>query len=238
MPRKVRKDRKEHRISQDTGIEEKYCGKCDTWKPLEAYGKHKGKWDKLYTCCKPCANKIANRSRRERMQTKEGREHLRAQGRKYGKKRQMNGKRNAYRNKRYKEDAAFRTKKNMSDRIRTCFSKHGVKKNAKTSEIMGCTPEFLNAHLEKYFQESMSWENRGKWHIDHVVPCIAFGGTLEEQKILHWYDNLRPMWATQNIIKSGKYKLEDKIALIERYNKVNNKKYMHQYLRDHYCSSQ
>ena len=77
----------------------------------------------------------------------------------------------------------------------------------------------------------MSWENREKWHIDHDVPCCAFGATIEEQKILHWYENLRPMLAKENISKSGTYKEEDKIALIERYNKANNTNYMDEYLK-------
>ena len=230
--------RKEHRISQDTGMEEKYCSCCDTWKPLEAYHKDKYKWDNLCACCKTCGNARAKKRQRELMQTEEGRERLRAQSRKAEKKRRMNGKRNAYKRaykkKRRKEDAAFRTKQIMRARIAQCFSKHGVKKNAKTSEIMGCTPEFLNAHLEKYFIGDMSWKNHGEWHIDHVVPCVAFGVSLEEQKILHWYDNLRPLWKDENLHKSGKFEKKDKIALIERYNKVNNTKYMQACLNKYY----
>ena len=226
--------RKEHRIRQDTGIKEKHCFKCDTWKPLEAYHKHKRKWDNLDACCKTCKSAKAKKYHRRVYATEEGRERIRAIGRKSDKKRQMNGKANAYQNKRYKEDAAFRTKQNMRHRIYECFSKHGVKKSAKTSEIMGCTPEFLNAHLEKYFIGNMSWKNRGEWHIDHVVPCCAFGVTLEEQKILHWYDNLRPLWKDDNLYKSGKYEKKDKIALIERYNKANSTKYMQECLNKYY----
>ena len=234
MPRKVRKDRKEHRISQDTGMEEKYCGKCNTWKPLKAYGKRKLSWDNLNACCRTCSNVKSKKRHREVYATEEGRERLRAIGRKSMKKRQTNGKCNSYHKKRYKEDHAYRTEKLVRRRILHCFSEHGVKKNAKTSEIMGCTPEFLNAHLEKYFIDDMSWKNRGEWHIDHVVPCCAFGVTLEEQKILHWYDNLRPMWKDDNLHKSGKFEKEDKIALIERYNKANNNNCMQEYLNDQY----
>ena len=226
MSRFIPNPRKEHRISQDTGTEEKHCSCCDTWKPLEAFSKNKLSWDNLQRVCKPCGNATNKKRRREQMQTKEGRERIRAQGRKSNKKRRMNGKRNAYRNKRYKEDHAFRTKRNMRALISHCYNKDGVKKNANTSEIMGCTPEFLNAHLEKYFIGDMSWKNRGEWHIDHVVPCCAFGVTLEEQKILHWYDNLRPLWRTDNLHKSGKFNVEDKIALIERYNKANSTSYL------------
>mgnify|MGYP001371070413 CR=1 FL=1 len=226
MPRYTRK---EHRFNQ--GIEEKHCSKCDTWQPLKAYSKNKLKWDNLGSWCRTCSNARGITWNRERYATEEGRERLRAIGRKSMKKRRMNGKLRAYQNKKYKEDLTFRTKHNMRRRILRCFTKHGVKKTANTSEIMGCTPEFLNAHLEKYFTDEMSWENREKWHIDHDVPCCAFGATIEEQKILHWYENLRPMLAKENISKSGTYKEEDKIALIERYNKANNTNYMDEYLK-------
>ncbi len=224
--------RKEHRFNQ--GIKEKYCSKCDTWQPLKAYHKNKKAWDNLRSRCRTCSNARGITWFRERYATEEGRERIRAQSRKSMKKRRSNGKVNAYDKKRYKEDPVFRTKKIMRNRINGCFNKHGVKKLANTSEIMGCTPEFLNAHVEKYFTDDMSWQNRNEWHIDHVVPCCAFGVTIEEQKILHWYDNLRPMLAKDNLCKNGTYKEVEKIALIERYNEANNKSYMHEYLRDYY----
>ena len=182
--------KKEHRIRQDTGMEEKHCGECDTWKPLGEYHKDKKQWDNLKSNCKTCSNARSKKRHRELYATEEGREYQRAHNRRSFKKRKMNGKARAYHKayykKRYKEDSAFRTKKIIRHRIYECFKKVGAKKNAKTKEIMGCTPEFLNAHLEKYFVDGMSWENYGKWHIDHVVPCVAFGVSLEEQKILHW----------------------------------------------------
>ena len=216
--------RKKHRFNE--GIEEKHCGGCDTWQTLKAYGKYKRTWDNLKALCKTCCNAKAKKRHRELYQTEEGRERRRAQTRKSHKKRRLNGKHNAYERKRNKEDPVYRTKHIMRCRIWHCFNKYGVKKTAKTSELMGCSAEFLNAHLEKYFTDDMSWENRGEWHIDHVVPCCAFGATIEEQKILHWYDNLRPMLAKDNLIKNGTYKKEDKINLIKRYNKANNTNYL------------
>ena len=29
-------------------------------------------------------------------------------------------------------------------------------------------------HLEKQFTKGMTWENHGKWHIDHVIPDSHF----------------------------------------------------------------
>ncbi len=52
----------------------------------------------------------------------------------------------------------------------------------------------------------MSWENygkgKGKWNIDHEIPCRSFDLTKEEEqyKCFHW-SNLQPLWEQDN---SGK----------------------------------
>ena len=38
-------------------VENKHCGICNKWKPLDKFAKHKRKWDKLQSNCKTCANK-------------------------------------------------------------------------------------------------------------------------------------------------------------------------------------
>lgn len=55
----------------------------------------------------------------------------------------------------------------------------------------------------------MTWENygrgKGKWHIDHVVPCSAFDLTKPaEVRKCFALSNLQPMWGRQNIQKSDK----------------------------------
>ena len=50
---------------------------------------------------------------------------------------------------------------------------------------------------------NMSWENREKWHIDHIVP-LSFGQNESELMMLNHYSNLRPMWIKDNILKSNK----------------------------------
>jgi len=58
----------------------------------------------------------------------------------------------------------------------------------------------------------MSWENRGKWHIDHIVP-VSSAKTEQDIIKLNHYTNLRPMWASDNIKKSNKMPSEQ-LALI------------------------
>lgn len=48
----------------------------------------------------------------------------------------------------------------------------------------------------------MSWDNRSKWHVDHIIP-ISLAQNKEEVILLSHYLNLRPMWAKDNIVKSN-----------------------------------
>ena len=71
---------------------------------------------------------------------------------------------------------------------------------------LGCSVDCLKLHLEKQFVSEMTWDNYGKWHIDHIIPLSLFN--LQDKndflKANH-YSNLQPMWAKDNIIKGNKY---------------------------------
>lgn len=67
--------------------------------------------------------------------------------------------------------------------------------------------------IEFQFDEKMCWENQGTyWDIDHVIPCIEFNLTIEDniKKCFHW-TNLRPLEKTENNKKNSKH-LDDVIA--------------------------
>lgn len=73
-------------------------------------------------------------------------------------------------------------------------------------KIIGCSREFLRKHLEKQFKPGMTWENHGKWHIDHIIPLAKFDpNNIEDVKISNNYTNLQPLWAKENIKKKNKY---------------------------------
>jgi predicted acyl esterase len=74
-------------------------------------------------------------------------------------------------------------------------------------ELLGYTMEELKAHLERQFVKGMDWDNRSRWHIDHIVPLAAFdisGWDDPEVKRAWALTNLRPIWAKQNLEKGAR----------------------------------
>ena len=74
-----------------------------------------------------------------------------------------------------------------------------------TMKLIGCSIEELKQYLGKQFTEGMSWQNYGKWHIDHIRPCASFDlKKLNEQKKCFHYSNLQPLWAKDNLCKGAR----------------------------------
>jgi hypothetical protein len=90
----------------------------------------------------------------------------------------------------------------MRTRIWKFFSK--VNKSKSTQSLLGCSWKQAMAHIENQFKDGMTWDNYGKWHVDHVVP-LAYASTIKEVEILCLYGNLQPLWAIDNFKKSDKY---------------------------------
>jgi hypothetical protein len=105
---------------------------------------------------------------------------------------------------RLKTDPNFKMKHQLGTRIRKVLN--GLTKKSKsTQELIGCTIEQLWIHLEKSFKLGMTRENYGKWHVDHIIPCVSFDLTKpEEQSKCFHYTNLQPLWASENLAKGSK----------------------------------
>ena len=101
------------------------------------------------------------------------------------------------------EDPFFKLIKYSRNRINQFIKTKNIKKNNSSFEIIGCTPKFLTGYLEKLFTDNMSWDNYGKWHIDHIIPLSSAKTEQDIFKLCH-YTNLQPLWAKDNIIKSNK----------------------------------
>jgi hypothetical protein len=98
-------------------------------------------------------------------------------------------------------------------------------------EILGCSIEEFKEHIEAQFTEGMSWENHGKWHIDHREALRAPGAsggepTIEEVFARLHFSNTQPLKARDNLRKGRRLEVPpepprpittlEKMALLER----------------------
>lgn len=73
--------------------------------------------------------------------------------------------------------------------------------------LVNYTVTDLRKHLEKQFTDGMTWDNYGKWHIDHITPISAFSFDKPSDmdfKRCWALSNLRPLWAKENRQKLNK----------------------------------
>ena len=94
---------------------------------------------------------------------------------------------------------------NISAVIRASLK--GNKGGRHWEKLVGYTINDLMEHLENLFQPGMTWENQGKWHIDHKIPKVffRFGNPEDPDFKLCWnLNNLQPLWALDNLRKQTK----------------------------------
>jgi hypothetical protein len=101
----------------------------------------------------------------------------------------------------YNTDINHRIKQRINGRLRSCVK---TKKNSSFS-YLSCDIEFFKQWIEYQFDDNMSWDNIGKWHFDHVIPCASYDLTDEKQilECYHW-SNIRPLWCSENCSKGCK----------------------------------
>jgi predicted nucleic acid-binding Zn ribbon protein len=110
---------------------------------------------------------------------------------------------NRYIKNRMKTDINFKLRRVLRSRIW-----YALKRNIKsevTMKLIGCSIDHLKQHLQKLFKTGMTWENMGKWHIDHIKPCALFDlfKLSEQHKCFNW-KNLQPLWVEENMSKGAK----------------------------------
>jgi len=125
-------------------------------------------------------------------------------------------KKNYHKNKdlilsKYKErlssDPLFKFIQNLRCNIRNSLTKTGYSKKTKTYEILGIDFNQFREYIENQFEEGMSWENYGEWHLDHKTP-ISWAKDESDAILLCHYTNYQPLWAFENISKGNKFKSE------------------------------
>ena len=84
--------------------------------------------------------------------------------------------------------------------IKESLKRSGMKKGSKTEKILGCTIAFFKEWISSQFLQGMSFENHGRWHIDHYIP-MSFAKNEQQALALNHYSNLRPLWGSDNLKK-------------------------------------
>lgn len=118
----------------------------------------------------------------------------------------INFQNNKSRNKRMKNNPVFKLRCYLASRMSSAFKNMGYNKTGKTKDLLGASFEIVKEHIEKQFIKGMSWDNKNKWHIDHIIP-VSSAVTKEELIKLFHYSNLQPLWAKDNRIKYNKVPL-------------------------------
>jgi hypothetical protein len=109
--------------------------------------------------------------------------------------------------KKIKDDRILKNR--ILNNLRSRLS-HSLKRNSKIKhslDYIGCTIQELKFYIEKQFTNGMSWDNYGKWHIDHIRPCASFDlSNHDEQCKCFHFSNLQPLWEKDNLSKNDSYK--------------------------------
>jgi hypothetical protein len=112
-----------------------------------------------------------------------------------------------YHKNRWNSDIRFRLDKIMASSLYKVLKE---KKDGKSwKDLVGYGTKELKEHLEKQFDNKMSWDNYGiYWHIDHIKPKTLFNYSSPEDKefIKCWsLNNLQPLEKITNIKKGNRY---------------------------------
>lgn len=200
----------------------KTCSRCQKDKPTSDFNKRNASKDGLMSKCRDCQKeyRLVNIEKETKYKkayyqstkTKQ-QEYAKAYyqtnmdwRKRYDKAYHQSNKENnkARQRARYANDELYACSRRIRSRINESLRKNGYSKKSRTYEILGCSFEEFKSHIESQFIDGMSWDNRDKWHIDHIKP-ISRGKTEEEIIALNHYTNLQPLWAIDNWSKSDKY---------------------------------
>ena len=111
--------------------------------------------------------------------------------------------RRKYHSDRMKSDPVYALKQTFKSSLGNAISRMGYTKRNRSYKILGCTWDFFKGYIEAKFQDGMSWDNRGEWELDHIVPVSS--ATTEDEVIkLNHYSNFQPLWKEQNREKGAK----------------------------------
>lgn len=99
----------------------------------------------------------------------------------------------------YHSDGTFALKSRVRARLRYFLKKKSFKKDVKTFDLVGCSPEDLRVHLQNQLPVD---EDFRQYQVDHIFPLNAYDAS--EIMIMTNYHNLQPLAAFANNQKHDK----------------------------------
>ena len=195
-------------------------------KPIEEFYKNKDGKDELHSLCKECMRE------KKKKYYKNNIEKIRKVSREYYKNNigcfkeyyKNNSERIKNSHKIYKKNNPSKVKEinrksyaiyylipknklssNIAGGIR--YSINGNKGGKHWEDTVGYTLTDLIKHLEKQFKKGMSWQNKSKWQLDHIIPINLweFNSYNDREFKQCWaLCNLQPLWANENLKKGTK----------------------------------
>jgi hypothetical protein len=209
----------------------KVCSRCKEEKSISDFGKRSAATDGLHPYCKPCSRESTKKSYQKDVEASRARDRERNKGRKeykavnnqkWVKENQEKHRENARRwyrenknrvmarkkvryHEKYHSDISFRLDRIIRRSLSRVVQMSGHDKKGKTLDVVGYSCEDLHRHIGSMFKEVMSWDNYGKWHIDHITPIKHFMDSgITDPAIVNALENLQPLWAYENLSKGDR----------------------------------
>ncbi len=198
---------------------------CGVEKSTDRFRKYKASKDGLKSCCKKCMTKYDKNYRKENTEkiakfykkynavnkdiiNKKAKERYAKDPEKVKErsKRWRKNNPNCAKNyaKKYKaNNINYKISNNLRARLYCAIKGHY--KSGSAIKDRGCSINELKTYFKSLFKPGMTWDNYGKWHIDHIIPLVSFDLSDRKQflKACH-YSNLQPLWAKDNLSKGSK----------------------------------
>lgn len=187
----IKKQRNNNEINPNPNIKHKTCVRCKNNKDVENYKITSRTMDGYFPYCKDCTPETTWTKEKQKESEKK---YIAKNPDKIREKWKRQGK-----------NINRRVRDSLNHRISEALQTQNLTKNNKTFNYVGCSRDELKKWFEYNFENGMSWDNYGEWHIDHVMPCSLFDLSREDDKLncFSW-KNLRPCWAYENITKGNK----------------------------------
>jgi hypothetical protein len=116
-----------------------------------------------------------------------------------------------YIKERRETDSLFKTTCDVRVKFNQALKSNRWQTGGTNELLFGADKETVLAHIERSFKKGMTWENRGLWQIDHIVP-LSSAKTIEQVYNLCNYLNLSPEWKEVNMSKGAS--IPDKVKKV------------------------